>query len=157
MPPHTFRKPANPISVKNNIIQVIISGLQTHRQSAPQSNCLHLMDSGARTTTRGLNLRPLKGPCRREESEPGLVGLIEFYCCVRDNRVAPSTARLLARGPRVLVGWPLPLGFGLDPGACYWNGVGGVVFNSSSSPHCSHTPGRRGGGLPQERVHLFGK
>ena len=26
---------------------------------------------------------------------------------------APSTVRPLARGPRVLVGWPLPLGFGV--------------------------------------------
>ena len=28
--------------------------------------------------------------------------------------LAPSTVRPLARAPRVLVGWPLPLGFGLD-------------------------------------------
>ena len=27
---------------------------------------------------------------------------------------APSTVRPLARDPRVLIGWPLPLGFGLD-------------------------------------------
>ena len=27
---------------------------------------------------------------------------------------APSTMRPLARDPRVLIGWPLPLGFGLD-------------------------------------------
>ena len=26
----------------------------------------------------------------------------------------PSTVRPLARGPRVLIGWPLPLRFGLD-------------------------------------------
>ena len=26
---------------------------------------------------------------------------------------APSTARPLVRDPRVLIGWPLPLGFGL--------------------------------------------
>ena len=26
----------------------------------------------------------------------------------------PLVVRPLARGPRVLVGWPLPLGFGLD-------------------------------------------
>ena len=29
------------------------------------------------------------------------------------NRDAPSTARSLARDPRVMVGWPLPLAFGL--------------------------------------------
>ena len=28
--------------------------------------------------------------------------------------LAPSTVRSLARDPRVLIGWPLPLGFGLD-------------------------------------------
>ena len=28
--------------------------------------------------------------------------------------VVPSTVRSLARGPRVLIGWPLPLGLGLD-------------------------------------------
>ena len=28
--------------------------------------------------------------------------------------LAPSTVRPLARDPRVLVGWPFPLGFGLD-------------------------------------------
>ena len=27
---------------------------------------------------------------------------------------APSTVRPLARDPRVLIGWPFPLGFGLD-------------------------------------------
>ena len=32
----------------------------------------------------------------------------------RGPRAAPSTARPLARPPRVLVGWPLPLRFGLD-------------------------------------------
>ena len=32
---------------------------------------------------------------------------------------APSTERPLARDPRVLIGWPLPLCFGLD-GCCYW-------------------------------------
>ena len=29
-------------------------------------------------------------------------------------KIAPSTVRPLARDPRVLVGWPLPLGFSLD-------------------------------------------
>ena len=29
-------------------------------------------------------------------------------------QIAPSTVRPLARDPRVLIGWPLPLGFGLD-------------------------------------------
>jgi len=72
---------------------------------------------------------------------------------------APSTARPLARDLRVLIGWPFPLGFGLDGrlllarrGQVYvqftiiiifgfgaggrlpiWHGVGGFVFNSSSS------------------------
>ena len=43
---------------------------------------------------------------------------------------APSTVRPLARGPRVLVGWPLPLGL-VWTGACYWHGVGGSMFYSS--------------------------
>ena len=30
------------------------------------------------------------------------------------NQAAPSTVRPLARDPRVLIGWPFPLGFGLD-------------------------------------------
>ena len=30
------------------------------------------------------------------------------------HRVAPSTVRPLARDLRVLIGWPFPLGFGLD-------------------------------------------
>ena len=55
----------------------------------------------------------------------------------RTNRaLAPSTVRPLARDPRVLIGWPFPLGFGLDGRlllAVYWHGVGGFMFNSSSS------------------------
>ena len=48
---------------------------------------------------------------------------------------APSTVRPLARDPQVLIGWPFPLGFGLDGRLllCYWHGVGGFMFNSSSS------------------------
>ena len=45
---------------------------------------------------------------------------------------APSTARPLSRGPRALIGLP----FSVRTGACYWHGVGGSMFNSSSSvPH----------------------
>ena len=44
----------------------------------------------------------------------------------------PSIVRPLAKDPRVLIGWPLPLGL-VWSGACYWNGVGGFMFNSSSS------------------------
>ena len=58
--------------------------------------------------------------------------------------------------------WPLALGSWLDghrpwalvwAGACYWNGVGGFVFNSSSKPsplvgsHTNFTPAHS---------HLFG-
>ena len=61
--------------------------------------------------------------------------------------VAPSTVRPLARDLRVLIGWPFPLGFGLDGrlllerrGRVYvqfiiiimllerWHGVGGFLF-----------------------------
>ena len=43
---------------------------------------------------------------------------------------APSTARRpLSRAPRALIGLP----FSVWTGACYWHGVGGSMFNSSSS------------------------
>ena len=41
----------------------------------------------------------------------------------------PSTARPLSRGPWALIGLP----FSVWTGACYWHGVGGSMFNSSSS------------------------
>ena len=34
--------------------------------------------------------------------------------CASPRCFAPSTVRPLARDPRVLIDWPLPLGFGLD-------------------------------------------
>ena len=40
----------------------------------------------------------------------------------------PSTARPLSRGPWALIGLP----FSVWTGACYWHGVGGSMFNSSS-------------------------
>ena len=39
----------------------------------------------------------------------------------------------MARGPRVLIGWSLPLGFGLGGFLLLLNGVRGLMFNSSSS------------------------
>ena len=51
------------------------------------------------------------------------------YCCAL---VAPYTVRSLARGPRVLIGWPLSLDFGLD-GRLLLARRGGFMFNSSSS------------------------
>ena len=42
---------------------------------------------------------------------------------------APSTARLLSRGPRALIRLP----FSVWTGACYWHGVGWSMFNSSSA------------------------
>ena len=44
------------------------------------------------------------------------------------NHDAPSTARSLARDPRVLVGWPLPWLL-VWAGVCYWHGVGVFMFN----------------------------
>ena len=44
----------------------------------------------------------------------------------------PSTVRPLARDPRVLIGWPFPLGFGLD-GRLLLARRGRVVFNSQPS------------------------
>ena len=41
----------------------------------------------------------------------------------------PSTARPFSRGARALIGLP----FSVWAGACYWNGVGGSMFNSPSS------------------------
>ena len=62
-----------------------------------------------------------------------------FHClCVADHsgvirmgcpKRTPSTARPLSRGPWALIGLP----FSVWTGACYWHGVGGSVFNSSSS------------------------
>ena len=46
---------------------------------------------------------------------------------------APSAARPLSRGPWALIGLP----FSVWAGACYWHGVGGSVFNSSSSSPAS--------------------
>ena len=40
----------------------------------------------------------------------------------------PSTARPLSRGPWALIGLP----FSVWTGACYWHGVGGSMFDSSS-------------------------
>ena len=46
--------------------------------------------------------------------------LINYHFIIRlgsaGGTLPPSTVRPLARGPRVLIGWPLPLGFGL--GGC---------------------------------------
>ena len=75
---------------------------------------------------------------------------------------APSTVRPLARDPRVLIGWPLPLGFGLDGRLLLARrgGVGGFMFNSSSSsslcgrlrqsslPHCLASSPRLEGHRP---------
>ena len=49
---------------------------------------------------------------------------------------APCTVRPFARNPRVLVGWPLPLGLGLGgclllalaTGTVHWRGMGGFVL-----------------------------
>ena len=48
----------------------------------------------------------------------------------------PSTARPLSRGPWALIGLP----FSVWTGACYWHGVGGSMFNSSSSFNRFLTP-----------------
>ena len=64
----------------------------------------------------GLELRP---PEDGGSQKPGSLGLPPprlawppVPSAVRP--LAPSTVRPLARGPRVLIGLPLPLGFGLD-------------------------------------------
>ena len=36
------------------------------------------------------------------------------WCFMVLHGAAPPTVRPLARDPRVLIGWPFPLGFGLD-------------------------------------------
>ena len=53
---------------------------------------------------------------------------------------APSTAaRPLSRGPRALIGLP----FSVWTGACYWHGVGGSMFNSSSQDTATGRPARK--------------
>ena len=52
--------------------------------------------------------------------------------------------------PRVLVGWPLPLGFGLDGRLLLVACVGGFMFNSSSS-----SQRERRGGFSTQPVRLF--
>ena len=54
----------------------------------------------------------------------------------RHRARAPSTARPLARGPRVLIGWPLPLGFGL--GGCLPLARRGRVYVYFTISHQHH-------------------
>ena len=49
-----------------------------------------------------------------ERSANGDLGSGGRCVALSPKYIAPSTVRPLARGARVLVGWPLPLGFGLD-------------------------------------------
>ena len=55
---------------------------------------------------------------------------------------APSTVRPLARDPRVLIG------------ACYWHGVGGFMFNSSSS-WAYDSPQACGGKMAKQMLTLY--
>ena len=60
---------------------------------------------------------------------------------------APSTARLLSRGPWALIAgsdWIAVLGMGVWTGACYWNGVGGYKFNPSSPKPKREPAGHQG-------------
>jgi len=58
--------------------------------------------------------QPSPGDLKRRPETPGPDLQLENSPIELEPGYAPSTVRPLARGPRVLVGWPLPLGFGLD-------------------------------------------
>ena len=80
------------------------------------------------------HVSPYCHPAARARAQSGF-SLIEGSRILRCPKRAPSTARPLSRGPWALIGLP----FSVWTGACYWHGVGGSMFNSSSSD----TPGSR--------------
>ena len=64
-------------------------------------------------------------PVARMASQDFPADLAEPSLSPASLALAPSTVRPLARGPRVLIGWPLPLGFGLDGRLllAFWGGL----------------------------------
>ena len=94
-----------PIHNHNSAVVLPSGSARSHAAEAALDRDLRCSRRAAHSARRELGVSfPISPVTRRGVSDD----------MTRSAQRAPSTVRPLARDPRVLIGWPFPLGFGLD-------------------------------------------